>query len=82
MLLGGMRRSTGGGGGGGSSGEFSIMFVNGPIKFQSEEGVLYSRLFHIVRRPQALGVGPFLMHPREVTDIALYHPLDAAYCPG
>ncbi|CEG41241.1 sorting nexin 1 [Plasmopara halstedii] len=31
-----------------SSGEFDIAFVNGPIKFRSEEGVLYSRLFHIV----------------------------------
>jgi hypothetical protein len=50
-MLGGMRRPAGGAsGGGGSSGEFSIMFVNGPIKFQSEEGVLYARLFHIVRR--------------------------------
>lgn len=52
-MLGGMRRPTGSGGGGaggGGSGEFSIMFVNGPIKFQSEEGVLYARLFHIVRR--------------------------------
>ncbi|RLN56120.1 hypothetical protein BBJ28_00002422 [Nothophytophthora sp. Chile5] len=35
--------------GGNGSGEFSIAFVNGPIKFQSEEGVLYSRFFHIVR---------------------------------
>ncbi|RLN86998.1 hypothetical protein BBJ28_00004843 [Nothophytophthora sp. Chile5] len=35
--------------GGSGSGEFSIAFVNGPIKFQSEEGVLYSRFFHIVR---------------------------------
>ncbi|KAG7393208.1 hypothetical protein PHYPSEUDO_011213 [Phytophthora pseudosyringae] len=33
---------------GGSSGEFNIAFVNGPIKFHSDEGVLYSRLFHIV----------------------------------
>ncbi|KAG7400801.1 hypothetical protein PHYBOEH_004315 [Phytophthora boehmeriae] len=38
-----MGRSPSGGGG-----EFSIAFVNGPIKFLSEEGVLYSRLFHIV----------------------------------
>ncbi|KAI9913558.1 hypothetical protein PsorP6_005301 [Peronosclerospora sorghi] len=33
---------------GGSSGEFTIAFVNGPIRFNSEEGVLYARLFHIV----------------------------------
>ncbi|KAG2780883.1 hypothetical protein PC129_g8396 [Phytophthora cactorum] len=33
---------------GASGGEFNIAFVNGPIKFHSEEGVLYSRLFHIV----------------------------------
>ncbi|POM62606.1 hypothetical protein PHPALM_28223, partial [Phytophthora palmivora] len=31
-----------------SGGEFNIAFINGPIKFHSEEGVLYSRLFHIV----------------------------------
>ncbi|GLD95246.1 hypothetical protein PINS_up003890 [Pythium insidiosum] len=31
-----------------SAGEFTISFVNGPIKFTSEEGVLYARLFHIV----------------------------------
>ncbi|KUF91477.1 Epidermal growth factor receptor substrate 15 [Phytophthora nicotianae] len=33
---------------GASGGEFNIAFVNGTIKFHSEEGVLYSRLFHIV----------------------------------
>ncbi|KAG6969565.1 hypothetical protein JG688_00005259 [Phytophthora aleatoria] len=33
---------------GASGGEFNIAFVNGPIKFHSEEGALYSRLFHIV----------------------------------
>jgi hypothetical protein len=42
-MLGLGRSSTGGG-------EFEIQFVNGPIKFHSEEGVLYSRLFHIVGR--------------------------------
>lgn len=40
-----MRRSAGNT----SNGEFTIAFPNGPIKFQSDEGVLYSRLFHIVR---------------------------------
>lgn len=40
-----MRRSAGNT----SNGEFTITFPNGPIKFQSDEGVLYSRLFHIVR---------------------------------
>ncbi|KAJ0410301.1 hypothetical protein P43SY_002633 [Pythium insidiosum] len=39
-----MRRSNTSGGGG----EFTISFVNGPIKFTGEEGVLYARLFHIV----------------------------------
>ncbi|TYZ57211.1 hypothetical protein PybrP1_011161 [[Pythium] brassicae (nom. inval.)] len=39
-----MRRSAGNA----SSGEFTIAFPNGPIKFQSAEGVLYARLFHIV----------------------------------
>ncbi|RMX65999.1 hypothetical protein DD238_002830 [Peronospora effusa] len=43
-MLGMGRSSTNGG----SGGEFNIAFVNGPIKFNSEEGVLYSRLFHIV----------------------------------
>ncbi|KAF4324892.1 hypothetical protein BBO99_00001846 [Phytophthora kernoviae] len=38
-----MGRSPSGGGG-----EFDIAFVNGPIKFLSDEGILYSRLFHIV----------------------------------
>jgi hypothetical protein len=40
-----MRRSAGNT----TNGEFTIAFANGPIKFRSEEGVLYSRLFHIVR---------------------------------
>lgn len=40
---------AGGSGSGSGSGEFSLMFVGGPIRFQSEEGALYSRLFHIVR---------------------------------
>lgn len=40
-----MRRSAGNT----TNGEFTIAFANGPIKFQSDEGVLYSRLFHIVR---------------------------------
>uniref|UniRef100_A0AAV1TL12 PX domain-containing protein n=1 Tax=Peronospora matthiolae TaxID=2874970 RepID=A0AAV1TL12_9STRA len=31
-----------------SGSDFSIAFVNGPITFSSEEGVLYARLFHIV----------------------------------
>uniref|UniRef100_M4B2F9 EF-hand domain-containing protein n=1 Tax=Hyaloperonospora arabidopsidis (strain Emoy2) TaxID=559515 RepID=M4B2F9_HYAAE len=31
-----------------SGSDFSIAFVNGPISFNSEEGVLYARLFHIV----------------------------------
>jgi hypothetical protein len=31
-----------------NNGEFSIAFVNGTIKFTSEEGALYARLFHIV----------------------------------
>ncbi|DAZ98032.1 TPA: hypothetical protein N0F65_004522 [Lagenidium giganteum] len=31
-----------------SSGDFSIAFVNGPIRFTSEEGVLFSRIFHIL----------------------------------
>lgn len=45
-MLGMGRSSTSGAGGG----EFNIAFVNGPIKFLSEEGVLYARFFHIVRR--------------------------------
>lgn len=44
MLGGHMRKSAG------ASGDFAIAFVNGPITFRSEEGVLYARLFHIVRR--------------------------------
>lgn len=43
MLGGHMRKSAG------ASGDFAIAFVNGPITFRSEEGVLYARLFHIVR---------------------------------
>lgn len=48
MLSGHMRKSAG------ASGDFAIAFVNGPITFRSEEGVLYARLFHIVRRSRSV----------------------------
>jgi len=32
----------------GETAEFSLDFVGGPIKFRAEEGVFYSKLFHIV----------------------------------